>query len=55
MCIRDRIYIGSIKVRGIWVKRTTKELYGLLHDMTKFKKIKIERLTWTGHVVMMDP
>ena len=44
-----------VKEGGIWRKRTNKELYNLLQDVTIIKKIKIGLPRWASHVVRTDP
>ena len=51
--ILRKIY-GPINEGGVWRKRSRKELYNLLQDMTIIQKIKIRRLKWAGHVVRMN-
>jgi hypothetical protein len=43
-----------VQENGVWRKRHNHELYKLFNEPDIVKYIKINRLSWAGHVIRMD-
>jgi hypothetical protein len=51
--ILQRIY-GPTHKRGCWHPRWNNELYSLYNKPNIVEDIKIRRLVWAGHIIMME-
>jgi hypothetical protein len=49
-----RSIFGAVEDKGQWRRRYNFELYTLYDEPDFVKYIKINRLKWTGHVMLMD-
>jgi hypothetical protein len=49
-----RCMFGALQENGVWRKRYNHELYQLFNEPDIVKYIKINRLSWAGHVICMD-
>jgi hypothetical protein len=49
-----RCIFGAVQDKGTWRKRYNYELYKLFNEPDIIKHIKINRLSWAGHIIRME-